>query len=90
MPNVAKVGVSNAGGGIITGPGITNVLVNYSPISIIGDIVATHGESPHTTPAIITGSKSVLAGYVPIALEGTSVATCGHPVAAGEPSVRAT
>lgn len=48
--------------GIILGPGEFTVLVNGFPISLRGDIVKKHDESPHDKPIIIGGSYNVFAG----------------------------
>jgi uncharacterized Zn-binding protein involved in type VI secretion len=86
---VGQVGVSIVGGGIITGPGIPNILVEGQPISVIGDTVAPHGEAPHTNPTMITGSSTVKAGGRRICIEQISTATCNHPQSTGAPTVKA-
>lgn len=54
----ARVGLDIAGG-IILGPGNPTVLVNGFPISLIGDAVAGHGDSPHNSPNMTVGSNNV-------------------------------
>ena len=44
---VSMVGVSTAGGGTITGPGIPTVLVEGNAIAVGGDSISSHGDSPH-------------------------------------------
>jgi uncharacterized Zn-binding protein involved in type VI secretion len=89
MPGVARVSQDNAMG-IIIGPGIPTVLVNGSPISVIGDQVTTHGPPPHVIPSIITGSSTVFAGGKAISLQGVSICSCAHNVVTGSPNVLAT
>lgn len=87
---VGQVGISIVGGGVITGPGVTNVLVEGVPISVIGDTVAPHGEPPHTSPTMVIGSSTVKAGGRAICLESRSFATCNHPQSTGASTVKAT
>jgi uncharacterized Zn-binding protein involved in type VI secretion len=89
MPGVARVGVDNALG-VITGPGVPTVLVNGSPISVVGDTVAAHGDPPHTQPTIVSGSATVRAGGKPVTVQSVSTASCGHPVFTGSTNVQAT
>lgn len=75
MPGVSRVGVDSAGG-TITGPGISSVIVNGSPISVVGDTVAPHSSGPHLG-AVMTGSSStVIAGGKGVVRAGDS-ASCG-------------
>ena len=79
-----------AGGGLITGPGEPTVFVNGAPIALVGDLIATHGEPPHTSGSslIATGSTTVKAGpksgFVAIA-PGT--VSCGHTLSPGSTTV---
>ena len=52
MPMCGKVGGSLVGPGIDLGPGVPNILVEGQPISVIGDLVAPHGEPPHSVSLI--------------------------------------
>lgn len=92
MPGVGRKGSDNGGGGIITGPSESSVLVNGAPISVIGDTVATHGNSPHVqgTAIIVSGSGSVYAGGKPITVAQQSTLTCGHVIQPGSGDVEAT
>ena len=45
---VCRVGVDSAGG-VIAGPGNPRVTVEGAPISVVGDLVAGHGDSPHSS-----------------------------------------
>lgn len=90
MPAVSRVGVDTVSGvAVITGPGAPTVFVNDLPISTVFDTVSAHGEPPHTTPIIVTGSPTVYAVELPITLQAVSIASCGHPVATGSPTVYA-
>jgi uncharacterized Zn-binding protein involved in type VI secretion len=89
MPGVARIGQDNAMG-IIIGPGNPTVIVNGSPISVVGDQVTTHGPPPHVIPSIITGSSTVFAGGKPISVQAISTCSCSHPVVTGSPNVQAT
>jgi uncharacterized Zn-binding protein involved in type VI secretion len=85
MPGIARVGLDNAGGGVIVGPGAPTVLADGSIVScasaaIPGDAVFTHGEAPHTIASIVTGSTSVFAEGRPVAMHKFSTVTCGHTV----------
>lgn len=87
MPGIAKVTASLAGTGIIIGPGAPTVKAEYSTVSVINDLVTTHGEAPHIQPTIITASTTVFANYKPVTVESLSTASCGHSVVAGAPTV---
>jgi uncharacterized Zn-binding protein involved in type VI secretion len=75
MPGVSRVGVDSAGGTIL-GPGVPSVVVNGSPVSIIGDAVAGHGDQPHASPTMVAGSGTVIAGGIGIVRAGDA-ASCG-------------
>lgn len=75
MPGVSRVGVDSAGG-TITGPGVPSVIVNGSPVSIIGDSVAGHGSGPHGGPVMVAGSGTVIAGGIGVVRAGDA-ASCG-------------
>lgn len=76
MPGISRVGVDSAGGTIL-GPGEPSVFVNGSPISIIGDAVASHGIAPHAAPVMVEGSSTVFAGGIGVVRQGDA-ASCGH------------
>lgn len=75
MPGVSRVGVDSAGG-TITGPGISSVIVNGSPVSVIGDSVAGHGSGPHGGPVMVGSSSTVIAGGKGVVRAGDA-ASCG-------------
>lgn len=88
MPGAGRVSEDLVGGtGLITGPGSASVQINSKPASVVGDICATHGESPHTNPPIMTGSSSVIIDGKPAVVQGISQAQCGHNVTTGSPDV---
>lgn len=70
--------LTDSAGGLIVGPGVSSVLVNGFPISVLGDAVAGHGENQHAAASMLIGSpRSVLAGGQPV-IRGGDPATCGH------------
>lgn len=75
MPGVSRVGV-DAAGGTILGPGVPSVVVNGSPVSVIGDSVAGHGDAPHAAPTMTAGSGTVIAGGIGVVRAGDA-ASCG-------------
>lgn len=75
MPGVSRVGVDSAGGTIL-GPGVPSVIVNGSPISVVGDSVAGHGDGPHAGPTMVGKSGSVIAGGKGVVRAGDA-ASCG-------------
>ena len=81
MPAAATIGKSTAGGPII-GPGAPTVLVNGTPVSVLGDAVTPHGDSVHASAKIVSSSFTVLAQGKGIVRSGDS-ASCGHFVSAG-------
>lgn len=90
MPGVARTTVDLVGGtGQITGPGAISVLVDGVPISVVGDLVAPHGNPPHTNPTIVIGSPTVRAEGKPITVQINSTATCFHQVTSGSLTVKA-
>jgi len=82
MPQVAKK-MSLVGPGVITTTKVMTVKVEGLPIATLGDMVSTHGEAPHISPAIVGGcSTTVFAEGQPVAMVG-SMATCAHSVTMG-------
>jgi uncharacterized Zn-binding protein involved in type VI secretion len=76
MPGVSRVGIDSAGA-VILGPGISSVIVNGAPISVKGDAVAGHGDTPHASPVMVGSSGTVFAGGIGIVRAGDA-ASCGH------------
>jgi|TARA_R110001606_G_scaffold398378_1_gene577281 uncharacterized Zn-binding protein involved in type VI secretion len=87
MAGVGKVGSSLVGPGVDIGPGIPNILVEMQPISVVGDLVAPHGEPPHTAATILSGSATVLAMGRPVTAVGLSTASCAHTMVVGAATV---
>ncbi len=84
MPGAARAGVDQCQG-LIIGPGVPTVLINKEPASIVGDAVASHGETPHTKAVIVSGSSSVFIGptFAPATVQDISIASCKHKVTSG-------
>lgn len=78
---IATVGVAMATG-IILGPGAPNWLLEGNPISLVGDAVAPHGNGPHASATIVSGSSWMTIGGVPVVIDGSS-ASCGCTVSGG-------
>jgi len=76
MPGISRVNVDTAGG-TITGPGASTVFVNGSKVSLLGDSVAPHGDSPHNNATMVESSNSVTAEGKGVVRQGDS-ASCGH------------
>lgn len=75
------------GPGVITGPGAPTVTINGIPASLMGDIVATHGEPPHVAVPIVVGAPTVFVMGIPPTAVGVSAAACGHMASIGSPTV---
>lgn len=77
MSGVSRMGVDVAGGMAITGS--PNVNVNGVGAVRIGDIISSHGDSPHDNAVMVTGSSTVFVNGIPLCRQG-DVATCGHAI----------
>ena len=89
MPGAARLFLDTAGGGLILGPSAFTVFCEGSFLSLLGDIILTHGEPPHTTATarILSGSFTVLCeGNFP-SIQAMSTVTCGHTVDTGSATV---
>lgn len=84
MPPAARVTDLTGHPGIITGPGIPNVLIGGLPAAVLGDLhtCAFPAPVPHPPTALIKGSSTVLIGGRPAARVG-DMAACGAPIVAG-------
>jgi uncharacterized Zn-binding protein involved in type VI secretion len=80
MPSVGRLGADSAGGTILTGN--PSVLVNGLQVAVIGSSVDGHGDSPHSSPRMTSGSQSVVAGGIGICRTGDN-ASCGHSLISG-------
>lgn len=90
MPQLGKIGVTIYGAGVEIGPGAPTVLVEGSPVGVIGDKITPHGKPPHTAPTVVTGSATVRAEGKPVVVQGLSKASCGHAAASGAATVQVT
>lgn len=75
MPGITRKG-QDAAGGVLVG-GSANVFANNAAVVRIGDPVAGHGKSPHSSPVMATGSGNVFVNNIPVCKAGDT-ATCGH------------
>lgn len=92
---VQRVGDANGGGGIATGPGHSNVLVNGRPALKPRTPFTPHIGCDPRNPihcfgvvAVSGNSSSVRANGQPLVLTGARD-TCSHSRAGGSPNVRA-
>lgn len=85
MPPAARAGDPTSHPGVVTGPGVTTVLIGGQPAAVAGD---THTCSmpptagPHPPTAITGGSGTVFIGRRPAARVGDSAA-CGATILSG-------
>ena len=85
MPPAARVTDPSGHPGIITGPGVPNVLIGGLPAAVVGDIhtcAMPPLAGPHPPSPITKGSVNVLIGGRPAARVG-DLAGCGAPIALG-------
>ena len=83
-----RVGIDKFATGAIVGPGSATVRVDGVPMSVVGDRIAPHGESPHKLASVVTGSATVRVDGKPASVQGISTASCGHPETTGSSTVR--
>lgn len=76
MPGASRVGVDAAGGLIAIGAQ-SFVTIGGAPWAVVGDIVASHGDSPHSSASLAEGSPLVTINGIP-AVRAGDLATCGH------------
>ncbi|MGH7575760.1 MAG: PAAR domain-containing protein [Longimicrobiales bacterium] len=89
MPPAARVGDATSHPGVISGPGVPNVLIGGAPAAVVGDIHAcAHPPKagPHPPNPFVKGSANVLIGGRP-ALRIGDLAACGATVVSGFPNV---
>lgn len=86
MPGVGRVGV-DAAGGTIVGSLAPTVIVDGSPIAVVGADVAGHGLGPHAGPVMAGGSSTVFANGIGVVRAGDA-ASCGD-AASGSSDVAA-
>ncbi|MFC1475866.1 PAAR domain-containing protein [Candidatus Zixiibacteriota bacterium] len=89
MPPAARVTDPTGHPGIISGPGVPNVLIGGLPAAVVGDIHTCSfppPAGPHPPTPIAKGSLTVLIGGRPAARMG-DLAGCGAPIILGLPTV---
>lgn len=86
MPSTCGIFTSGTVCAITINTGAKSVFVESSPLSLVGDQVAPHGEPPHSSSFVVNGSNTVFAEGRPITLVG-SATTCGHPITFGSLTV---
>jgi len=77
---------SLVGPGMVMEPCAKTVFCEGMPVSLIGDFVSPHGEPPHTSSFIVSGSFTVFVEGRNVARTG-SPTSCGHTVDFGAISV---
>lgn len=85
MPPAARVGDPTAHPGVVTGPGVPNVLIGGMPAAVVGDLhtcAMPPLAGPHPPTPFPVGSFTVLISGRP-ALRLGDVAGCGAPIVAG-------
>ena len=89
MPPAARVGDISNHGGVITGPGVSTVLIGGKPAAVAGDLhvcsLPPAGHQPTVSP-FPAGSTTVLIGGRP-ALRTTDACLCGAMAAVGDLTV---
>ena len=89
MPPAARVTDASAHPGMITGPGVANVLVGGLPAAVLGDLhtcAMPPLAGPHPPTPLVKGSVTVLIGGRPAVRLG-DMSGCGAPIVMGHPTV---
>jgi uncharacterized Zn-binding protein involved in type VI secretion len=89
MPFAARVTDPSGHPGIITGPGVPNVLIGGFPAAVMGDMHACSfppPAGPHPPTPLAKGSLTVMIGGRS-AIRMGDLAGCGAPIVAGLPTV---
>lgn len=88
MPAAARVGDPTPHPGVVTGPGVSTVLIVGQPAAVVGDLhtCSFPGTPPHPPSTFAVGSTTVLIGGRP-ALRAGDVCACGAAVTVGAPTV---
>lgn len=87
MSAIARVGIDICGG-VIIGNLAPTVLVNGSPIAVVGAAIASHGLPPHASAVMTTGSNSVFAHGIKVCRVGDA-GSCGDTISTGSPNTNA-
>jgi len=89
MPFAARVTDPTGHPGMISGPGVLNVLIGGLPAAVVGDMHACAMPpvaGPHPPTPIVLGSFTVLISGRPAARMG-DMTGCGAPIVMGCPTV---
>jgi uncharacterized Zn-binding protein involved in type VI secretion len=89
MPPAARVTDPSGHPGMITGPGVPNVLIGGLPAAVLGDLhtcAMPPVAGPHPPSPLVKGSATVLVGGRPAARMG-DLSGCGAPIVMGHPTV---
>jgi uncharacterized Zn-binding protein involved in type VI secretion len=90
MPPAARVTDPTGHPGMISGPGVPNVLIGGLPAAVVGDLhtcAMPPLAGPHPPTPIVKGSATVLIGGRPAARMG-DLTGCGAPIILGMPTVQ--
>jgi uncharacterized Zn-binding protein involved in type VI secretion len=90
MPAAARVGDPTGHPGVISGPGVSTVLIGGQPTAVAGDNHACSWpdpNTPHPPTPLTPGSSSVFIGGQPAARVG-DMAGCGAPIVSGDSKVQ--
>ncbi|HEV3457681.1 MAG TPA: PAAR domain-containing protein [Thermoanaerobaculia bacterium] len=89
MPPAARVTDPSGHPGMITGPGVPNVLIGGLPAAVLGDLhtcAMPPVAGPHPPSPMVMGSANVLIGGRPAVRLG-DLSGCGAPIVMGQPTV---
>ena len=88
MPPAARVGDTTGHPGVITGPGVSTVLLGGQHAAVVGDLHTCSFPPPavHPPTPFPKGSSTVLVSGRP-ALRMGDTAGCGAPIVLGAPTV---
>ena len=90
MTFAARVGDLSAHGGMVSGPGMSSVLIGGQPAAVAGDLHAcplSWTLAPHAATPFAKGSATVQIGGRP-ALRAGDICGCGAPIVGGLPTVQ--
>jgi uncharacterized Zn-binding protein involved in type VI secretion len=89
MPPAARITDPSGHPGMITGPGVPNVLIGGLPAAVLGDMhtcAMPPLAGPHPPSPLVKGSVTVLIGGRPAVRLG-DLTGCGAPIVMGHPTV---
>ena len=88
MPPAARLGDPTGHPGVISGPGVSTVLLGGQPAAVVGDLHTCSFPPPavHPPSPFPKGSSTVLVSGRP-ALRMGDTAGCGAPIVMGAPTV---